>query len=166
MANGKILAAESNGIHVLKFVGDVRLNYCTTLDHYFDSMFTNEGFKTVLIDLSETKCIDSTSLGQLAKIAILSKEKFDHTPTIISTEADITRLLLSMGFDQVFTIVKEVIASVGHLDELPEEDASQQDVQARVLEAHELLMSMNDKNRDTFKDLVATLQHGSPKKPE
>lgn len=160
MANGKILADESNGIHVLKFVGDVRLNYCTTLDHYFDAMFSNENFKTVLIDLTETKCIDSTSLGQLAKIAILSKEKFNHIPTIISTEADITRLLLSMGFDQVFKIVKEIQTEIEHLDELPEETASQQAVQARVLEAHELLISMNDKNRETFKDLVATLQQG------
>jgi anti-anti-sigma regulatory factor len=162
MSNGKILAANSNGLHVLKFVGDVRLNYCTTLENYFDDMFIDPSFKTILIDLSQTQCIDSTSLGQLAKIAILSNEKFNQIPTIISPLTDITRLLLSMGFDKVFNIVKAVDAQIEPIDELQEESDSQQRVQKRVLEAHELLMSMNDRNKETFKDLVETLQQSFP----
>ena len=162
MSNGKILAANSNGLHVLKFIGDVRLNYCTTLENYFDKMFTDPSFKTVLIDLAQAQCIDSTSLGQLAKIAILSREKFNQTPTIISPKTDINRLILSMGFDQVFHIVKEIDNQIEPTNELQEEIASQHSVHKRVLEAHELLMSMNDKNRETFKDLVATLQQGCP----
>ena len=71
MDAGKILVAQSQGIYIVKFVGDVRLNLCSTLDKYTDEMFENEAFKTVIIDLSETQCIDSTSLGQLAKISIL-----------------------------------------------------------------------------------------------
>jgi len=158
MNTGKILVAQSQGIYILKFVGDVRLNLCSTLDQYTDQMFENEDFKTVIIDLTETQCIDSTSLGQLAKISILYKEKYGQLPTIISTQDDINRILLSMGFDQVFYIVHELVSHVEYLDELPLKSVDEAEMKQRVLEAHKLLMEMNDSNRDAFQDLVKSLE--------
>ena len=158
MDAGKILVAKSQGIYILKFVGDVRLNLCTTLDNYTDSMFENGDFKTVIIDLTETQCIDSTSLGQLAKISILYKEKYGQLPTIISTNDDINRILMSMGFDKVFYIVKELVSKVEYLDELPLKSVEENEMKQRVLEAHKLLMDMNENNRDAFQDLVKNLE--------
>ena len=140
MDAGKILVAESQGIYIIKFSGDVRLNLCSTLDHYTDRMFENEDFKTVIIDLTETQCIDSTSLGQLAKISILYKDKFGQLPTIISTNEDINRILLSMGFDKVFYIVKELVSKVEYLDELPTQTLDEEEMRQRVLEAHKMLI--------------------------
>ena len=158
MDAGKILVAESQGIYIVKFMGDVRLNLCSTLDQYTDQMFTDEGFKPVIIDLTETQCIDSTSLGQLAKISILYKDKFGQLPTIISTNEDINRILNSMGFDQVFYIVKELVSKVEYLDELPTQTVDEDEMRRRVLEAHKLLMNMNDSNREAFQDLVDSLE--------
>ena len=158
MDAGKILVAESQGIYIIKFSGDVRLNLCSTLDHYTDQMFESEDFKTVIIDLTETQCIDSTSLGQLAKISILYKEKFGQLPTIISTNEDINRILLSMGFDKVFYIVKELVSKVEYLEELPTQTLDEEEMRQRVLEAHKLLMDMNDSNREAFQDLVDSLE--------
>lgn len=158
MNTGKILVAQSQGIYIIKFVGDVRLNLCGTLDQYTDEMFGSEKFKTVIIDLTETQCIDSTSLGQLAKISILYKEKYGQLPTIISTQDDINRILLSMGFDQVFYIVHELVSQVEYLDELPLKSVDEDEMKKRVLEAHKLLMDMNDNNREAFQDLVNSLE--------
>ncbi|WP_353351447.1 STAS domain-containing protein [Oceaniserpentilla sp. 4NH20-0058] len=158
MNTGKILVAQSQGIYIIKFVGDVRLNLCGTLDQYTDEMFESEKFKTVIIDLTETQCIDSTSLGQLAKISILYKEKYGQLPTIISTQDDINRILLSMGFDQVFYIVHELVSQVEYLDELPLKSVDEDEMKKRVLEAHKLLMNMNDNNREAFQDLVNSLE--------
>ena len=158
MNTGKILVAQSQGIYIIKFVGDVRLNLCSTLDQYTDHMFESEEFKTVIIDLTETQCIDSTSLGQLAKISILYKEKYGQLPTIISTQDDINRILLSMGFDQVFYIVKELVSRVEYLDELPLKSVDEAEMKQRVLEAHKLLMDMNQNNRDAFQDLYYSLE--------
>jgi len=158
MDAGKILVAESQGIYIVKFIGDVRLNLCSTLDQYTDHMFEDEGFKTVIIDLTETQCIDSTSLGQLAKISILYKQKFGQLPTIISTNEDINRILTSMGFDQVFYIVKELVSKVEYLDELPTQTVDEEAMRRHVLEAHKLLMDMNESNREAFKDLVDSLE--------
>lgn len=158
MDAGKILVAKSQGIYIIKFVGDVRLNLCTTLDQYTDDMFVNPDFKTVIIDLTETQCIDSTSLGQLAKISILFKEKYGQLPTIISINDDINRILMSMGFDKVFYIVKELVSKVEYLDELPLKSVDESEMKMRVLNAHKLLMDMNDNNRDAFQDLVKSLE--------
>jgi anti-anti-sigma factor len=138
MNTGKILVAQSQGIYIIKFVGDVRLSLCSTLDQFTDQMFESEEFKTVIIDLTETQCIDSTSLGQLAKISILYKEKYGQLPTIISTQDDINRILMSMGFDQVFYIVKELVSHVEYLDELPLKSVDEAEMKKRVLEAHKL----------------------------
>ena len=158
MNTGKILVAKSQGIYIIKFIGDVRLNLCGTLDQYTDQMFEDAEFKTVIIDLTETQCIDSTSLGQLAKISILYKEKYGQLPTIISTQDDINRILLSMGFDQVFYIVHELVSHVEYLDELPLKSIDEAEMKQRVLEAHKLLMDMNQNNRDAFQDLVKSLE--------
>ena len=64
-------------------------------------------FTNVLIDLSQAEGIDSTTLGQLAKISILCRERFGITPTIASPNKSITKLLLSMGFDEVFHIIRD-----------------------------------------------------------
>lgn len=158
MDAGKILVAKSQGIYIIKFMGDVRLNLCTTLDQFTDDMFVDDNFKTVIIDLTETKCIDSTSLGQLAKISILYKQKYGQLPTIISTNDDINRILTSMGFDKVFYIVKELVSKVEYLDELPLKSVEESEMKQRVLEAHKLLMDMNENNRDAFQDLVKSLE--------
>jgi len=158
MNTGKILVAQSQGIYIIKFVGDVRLSLCSTLDQFTDKMFESEDFKTVIIDLTETQCIDSTSLGQLAKISILYKEKYGQLPTIISTQDDINRILLSMGFDQVFYIVKELVSHVEYLDELPLKSVDESEMKKRVLEAHKFLMDMNQNNREAFQDLVDSLE--------
>jgi anti-anti-sigma factor len=160
MDAGKILVAQSNGIYIVKFVGDVRLNLCSTLDKYTDKMFESDAFKTVIIDLTETQCIDSTSLGQLAKISILYKKQYGQVPTIISTNGDINRILTSMGFDQVFHIIKELVSKVEYLDqqELAVEVINEQEMKDRVLEAHKLLMDMNQNNYDAFQDLVNSLE--------
>ncbi len=158
MNTGKILVAQSQGIYIVKFIGDVRLNLCTTLDQYTDNMFKDDTFKTVIIDLTETLCIDSTSLGQLAKISILYKEKHGQIPTIVSTNEDIKRILMSMGFDKVFYIVKELISHVAFLDELPLESVDEQEMKIQVLKAHKLLMELNQNNRLAFHDLVKSLE--------
>ena len=156
--SGKILVASHDGVYVLVFEGDVRLTLCTTVDEYLEKMFEDKDFRSVVVDLSKTVNIDSTSLGLLAKLSIQTERRFSFRPTLISTRRDITRILLSMGFDEVFDLVEEPLEHHEQLAELPAIAASDEDVRQRVLEAHRTLMSMNETNRDTFHDLVAALE--------
>ena len=162
---GKILVASHDGVYVIVFQGDVRLTLCTTVDDYLEKMFQDANFRSVIVDLSETENIDSTSLGLLAKLSIQAEKRFSFRPTLISTRRDITRILLSMGFDEVFDLVEEPLEHKEQLAELPELTGSEEGVRQRVLDAHRTLMSMNESNRNTFHDLVAALEAEDAPRP-
>lgn len=158
MPSYKILQAQQQGIYVLKFIGEIRLNLCSTLDNIIESMVGDVEFKTAVIDLTETDIIDSTTLGLLAKIAIAAEKRSHFLPTLISTNPDVTRIVRTMGFDKIFIIVSEPVSRVEELEEIPVLKASERDVREQVLEAHKVLMSMNTHNRDEFRNLVRALE--------
>lgn len=161
MSTGKIQFAEQNGTFILKFVGEVRLTLCSALDATIEKIFTSLNFSAIVIDLTETRSIDSTTLGLLAKLSILSRQKIGLLPTVVTTHEDITRLLQSMGFDQVFNIVESPLPCPDCLADLPCQDQSEEVVKSKVLEAHQILMSLNESNREAFHDLVSALERHS-----
>ena len=163
MSSGKIQYAESDGTFILKFVGDVRLTLCSTLDKTLESILQEPGIRSVIIDLTDTQGIDSTSLGLLARLSIQSRKRFGFVPTILSTNDDINRILMTMGFDQVFVIVKEAGEGPEVLHDLPCDECVDNDVMDKVLSAHKTLIDMNEHNRQEFQDLVNRLEKDKKK---
>jgi|TARA_B100000315_G_scaffold158126_1_gene146809 anti-anti-sigma factor len=156
---GRILVAEYDGVHIIKFEGDVRLTLCVTVDGYLDRMFADDAFRGVVVDLNDTIGIDSTSLGILAKLSIQAEKRFGFVPTLVCTNPDITRILLSMGFWDVFDIIEPPLENASQLRELPSiKHVSEDELRRHVIEAHRVLMGMNESNREAFKDLVAALE--------
>jgi anti-anti-sigma factor len=155
---GKILVAEHGGAFVIKLVGDVRLTFCTALDDFFERMFAAPSFASVIIDLNAAENIDSTTLGQLAKLAIAAQRRYRLKPVALSTNPNITRILLSMGFDRVFDIREQTPQTDEQLGELPMVAGSEQGVRERVLDAHRVLMGMNEQNHAEFQELVCALE--------
>lgn len=158
MQSGKMLVADHQGTYMIKLIGDVRLTLCNTIDEYIEQMFSADNFAGVTIDLAETLGIDSTSLGLLAKLAIQAKQRGFDRPTILSPNPDITRLLQSMGFAKVFNIYSDEITNAEDLKELPIRCGSETQVRNKVLEAHKVLMGLNEQNRADFHDLVCALE--------
>lgn len=162
MNNGKILAADYKHMAMLKFVGDVRVIMSTTLDSYFSNLYRRAILDAMLIDMSETRGIDSTALGLLAKMAIQLRNRFNVMPTIVSTNPDITRILKSMSFDLIFKIVDKAppkIAVPGDYCELKTQNESEDTVREKVIDAHLTLMSLSEENRLEFHDLVQALKN-------
>ncbi len=154
----KILFADQDGVQVLNFVGDVRVCLGPTISTYLASIDKRRGVRAIVIDLRETTGIDSTSLGLLAKISLRSQDQFNTLPTIITTNEDITRILLSMGFDQIFVIDQEAQYSCDQFGELPPKIVPDAVLRDQVLEAHKTLMGLNQNNLIAFQDLVAALE--------
>ncbi len=155
---GRALYAEHQGTYVLKLMGDIRAPICATLDSFVESMFCDVKLRSILVDLSETHLIDSTALGLIAKIAVHIRKRFQEKPVIISTRPDITRILDSMGLEQVFDIVQEASLISSAMNEVPIERCVENSACQKVLEAHRVLMSLNEKNHETFKEVVAALE--------
>ena len=162
---GRILVADDDGMYLIKFVGDVRVNLCAAVDEFLAEMFRDGDFKSVLVDLTATEGIDSTSLGILAKLSIQASDLYGFTPTLVSTNSEITRVLRTVGFDDVFHIVDGPLVEAAQIAELPCADTSADDLRRRVIEAHRALMGLNESNREKFRDLVATLEAVEPVNP-
>lgn len=159
MSSGKILVAEHKGVNVIKMVGDVRLTLCVSFDSFIDGMFVADSFCSVLFDLSEAQAIDSTTLGLMAKISLSADKRCCQKPVVLSNNPSITRLLESMGFEDIFDIVADAKLPFAGVRELPVGTANEDQVKTRVLEAHRILMELNETNSDTFRELVETLEN-------
>lgn len=164
MRPGQILVADHAGVFVIKMLGDVRLTLCISFDHFIDDMFASSDFAGVLFDLSEAEAIDSTTLGLMAKISILGEERVSSRPVIYSTSPSINRILETMGFADIFTIVDELQEPVLAVEPtgVPLTDDGKTDdegvLKNKVIEAHRILMGLNRENKKTFTDLVNMLE--------
>jgi anti-anti-sigma factor len=153
----QILFAEHEQKHVLKFVGDIRVNVAPTMSAYLQKIgSTNES--SIVIDLKGTTCMDSTCLGMLAKIALASQEKLGTQPTLVSTNPDVTRIIDSMGLDQLFLIIRDDAHTCDEAIELPTRVMNEEQLKEQVLDAHKTLMELSKHNEDCFRDLVAALE--------
>lgn len=159
--DGDILYAFQDGHYVLKFIGDVRLTLCSTIDQHLRDILERDDVTDTLVDLTETVNIDSTSLGLIGKLAVKSA-KFDMPkPTIVSTNPDVTKILMAMGFDQVFLLLDEMPTNCQDLAKVPFVQESDDQVKARIIDAHRVLIDLNEQNRDEFKDLLSALECNS-----
>ncbi len=157
--DGRILAASHDGAYVIRLQGDVRLTLCATIDDYFLRMFDDPQFTSVWVDLCDAEGIDSTTLGQLAKLALQVQERFGFSPAIYSCDAGINRLLRSMGFQQLFELHETACANPDDVREIPAVSGDdEQAVRDKVIEAHRVLMGLSDENQARFKDLMAVLE--------
>lgn len=162
MSSGNIFVAEQDDAYIIKLIGDVRLTLCVSFDQFISAMFSAEELRSVIFDLRETKGIDSTTLGLIAKISLGAKERGLPEPVVVVNDPSIKRLLISMGFDDILKIVPEPETPLGDatipIGEMTEDESA---VHRRVLEAHKILMQMNLPNRVKFRELVETLQKKS-----
>lgn len=158
MQEGSIYSALVEGMYVLKFVGDVRLTLCSSLDCHLQQSLSSPEVKNILIDLTQTEGIDSTSLGLIAKLSLKAKALELDKPTLVSTNDDITRILFTMGFDHIFVLIDQLPSNVQDLKELPFVQESVDEMKERIIDSHRILMDLNERNREAFQDLVTTLE--------
>lgn len=158
MADGRLLAASENGAYVLRLVGDVRLTLCASIEDFVEQMLDDPQFSSVWVDLCDATGVDSTTLGQLAKLALAVHERFGFRPAVYCCDAGINRLLQSMGLDRLFEMHEKTCCATGCAQMVPMVPGSEDEVRERVLEAHRVLMDVSDANRARFADLVSTLE--------
>lgn len=159
MADGRILVGDSDGVYLLKLVGDVRVTLCISAEGFIQRLLGDPDFKAISVDLTETRGMDSTSLGILARLAIETRKLHGLRPTLLVTNPDLEKLLRVSGFAEEFIIVRSAEPSAVVVSELPRRrNMDEQELRRRVIEAHRTLMSMNATNESTFRDLVQALE--------
>lgn len=158
MREGQVLAAHKSGAYVLRLVGDVRLTLCASIEDYVESMLNDPDFNSVWVDLCDAEGIDSTTLGQLAKLAILVNQRFGFRPAVFCCDPGLNRLLMSMGLDRLFEMHEKTCCATGCNQSIPMVPGTEDDVRAKVIEAHRVLMDVSPENRARFSELIASLE--------
>lgn len=158
--DGRVLVAEQDGCCVLKLVGDVRLTACPAIDQFVVQMLTCGNVTQVVVDLTETQGMDSTTLGMLAKLALCVARERGLRPMIVTDDDSILKLIESMGFEQIYDIHRHLSCPVAD-SEVVASGLDENAAKAQVLQAHQVLMSLNQHNREAFKDLVEFLSQPS-----
>ena len=161
---GRILHASHEGVQVMRFVGEIRHPLGPALERFFDQLL-KEKPKGLVIDLGETRIIDSTCLGLLARTALRLRNQGLGRLTVVSPRADITDVLRSMSFDRLCTIVGEMPVATLQERVLAMPGAKPDVLLATMLDAHRTLMSLSEHNRLQFKDVVEALERESEASP-
>ena len=154
MSSSKVYYAVNEGIHGLKYVGDIRYTIGASLDKFIKTLFDGPRPEGFMVDLREVETIDSTNLGLLARIANLMKQCGAPRVTLVSTNEDINRQLVSIGFDEVFDIVDETGHVLSYGQELDLQENAGPEMAQTVINAHRTLMSINEENKARFQDVI------------
>ena len=85
-------------------------------------------------------------------------EAFDLIKAALTFAPQDPHIIDSMGFDAVFDIRHYAPNQEPEVEALPQVNLSEGEVCKKVVEAHRILMGMNDENKAKFCDLVDVLE--------
>ena len=158
MSAGKIFVADEQGNYLIKFVGDVRVTLCGSLNRYIDRIFGSSDVKKVVVDLLAADGLDSTTLGLMAKLGLHCRKAYAIDVQVFCQNPSILRTLDCMGFDELFDIYQEVPNITAKLQSITSVNPEVDEIRKQVLEAHKLLVQLNPKNSSEFTDLIRALE--------
>ena len=160
MSAGKILVSDNQGNYLLKFVGDVRVTLCGSLNRHMETIFGSRDVKKVIVDMLEAEGLDSTTLGLMAKLGLHCRKEYGINVQVFCQNPSILRTLDCMGFDEIFDIIQEVPTINGELHSIESVSSEVDEIRRQVVEAHKLLMQLNPDNSKEFTDLIRALESG------
>lgn len=157
MVDNRILYNVGSNSCMFRLIGQIRYAMSSGFNAAIEMVFKNSAIEKYIIDLSETAYIDSTNLGLIAKIARYCMDRGFEKPVIISNNNEVSEVLKSMGFEQAFFIFSSS-ANPEESDFVQVSGTSDKKLKEIMLEAHELLMEMNESNHSKFKNVVELLK--------
>jgi anti-anti-sigma factor len=160
MPDGRVTHTRCDHRHVLHYFGRVDYTLAPAIERAAGRWLEDEGTAELLFDLSEATLLDSTNLGLIARLAARLRRDAEGRPVIVSRNEDITAVLASMGFDEIFDIVGDhpALATPAEEEPITSGPPSKSELRDTMLAAHRTLMALNEKDRAEFEGVVAWLE--------
>ena len=158
MQAGVVQSALEGKHFYLRLIGDVRLPWCVTLENFCQASIAENDIDAFSIDLTQAANLDSTTLGILAKVALIARKSLNIKPQLHCTDDNIYRLLWSMGFEHIVEFLREPVTQLPKYTEVEFVNCDEEAVRTSVISAHEELMDIDNRNVGKFKELVDNLK--------
>lgn len=151
--SGELTISNRNGIYAIRVSGRATFECAPPLRNLAKSL-ESELFKELKIDLSSCSWMDSTFMGILAMLGLRAK-KIGAPMVIYDAGAQNTALLCGLGLKKLF-VFKDEAFEQGDGETLSAE-SSEPNAQT-VLEAHKVLMDVDEGNVSRFEKVVDMVQ--------
>jgi len=133
----------------------------------FGAAAADKGVNRLIMDMSDCIGMDSTFMGVIAGLASRLKHQTGGKIYMINLHARTQSLLSTLGLDRIVETyllgrepkdIQVLVSHETHLDNLSPEDRGRQETASLMLEAHENLVALSEKNRPKFKDVLTFLR--------
>lgn len=159
MDENAILVAQNDQTAYLHVSGKGSFKNAKAVKSFYESA-VKDGAQRCVFDLQNCTHMDSTFMGVLAAIAAEQKRMQFAAPLILHLTPRNRELLETLGLNRVLETPEhapeELNAQLSLLQ--PESEDSKQDSARTMLEAHEELINLDEKNRAKFRDVVDYLR--------
>jgi anti-anti-sigma factor len=166
MADDRILFAIHDRTCFIKMLGEAKYSTTTGFGTFINDLFARCDFDNILVDLSETSYIDSTNLGELTKLSSFLMQHRQRRPMLISTRANISAVIASLGMDRIFVVVDETPDLPSSMEVVPGTVMTVRENAFRILEAHRYLVSLNEKTGREFRSVVDAFEQNLGVEPD
>jgi anti-anti-sigma factor len=157
MEKGRYSHARQGERVFIRLCGALKYTESDCFDDFINQLLADAPPEEILIDLTEATYLDSTNLGLIARIGDFMREERGKRAILVSTHKDINKILQSVRFEQVFTMIGESPESVS-FEEIPPEVREERDTLAMMLRAHRSLIAVDDRNKEAFQDVVCLME--------
>ncbi|TFE68915.1 STAS domain-containing protein [Methylacidiphilum caldifontis] len=166
VGNGSLYYALTKDGGYLKVVGWGSFDKSSSLRLFYNQLLSS-GIRRLIVDLQECTYMDSTFLGTLAAIQI-KFNSINGELKVVNVSKKNQESISTLGLDKIFDISEQwdVSQYLDHLAPLDRQALKKGDTSLIMLEAHELLIDLDPRNKAKFQDLVDYLKeeirHSSP----
>jgi anti-anti-sigma regulatory factor len=135
-----------------------RANFTSGLDlKKVVARLAGNGYDRFILDLRECLMMDSTFLGVLSGIGLQFAPPPNQPVGLVSPPQRIRDLIDNLGVAHLFKIFEPEAAPDTKFEAVRKEDCTRADVTRICLEAHKVLMNLNEENAARFKDVARFL---------
>jgi len=142
--------AQSSGIYKIKVSGRASFECSPPLRNLAKS-FDNEKLNGITVDLAKCESMDSTFMGVLAMLGLRAMKQKCSIEVVNASDFNLN-LLEGLGLSKLFTFKTEEIHDSSEFESTT--GMHEDEKNDTVLEAHEVLMEVDDENVDKFEKVV------------
>lgn len=163
MQSNTIAYAIQNNTYVLKMMGELRFSFAPSINEALKVINENKNIQEVIIDLTQTRSIDSTIIGTLLNFFLKEdvwSRFMTNPPRMVTRNPDVMKALMSIGLDMFFPIsqdepkLKNVALTFTEVSKISQD---KNELEEYVKASHRTLSKLNP--RSDFNDIVSHIKH-------